>query len=147
MPRLLIFDEDPRFSAMLDLTLRSLGFRTDLVDTHSDAIAALNKELYDLVVLDVHQPASRDRDGFEVLEQVVQLQPETPTVVVSEDGDPSIERRAWRHGANSFHRKPLDPMLFLHDVIQLCMLSMGSVAPVAQPFTRSASYQGDAQTA
>ncbi len=65
--RILIAEDNRTNQAVVTAMLAALNLNTDVVETGVDAIAALRKHRYDLLLLDVHMPLM---DGYEVARRV-----------------------------------------------------------------------------
>ncbi len=78
------------------------------VDEAEDGMAGLEKvkkNKYDLILCDIKMPKM---DGIEVLENVQQISPETPVLMVSGHGTIETAVEALKKGAYDFIPKPLD---------------------------------------
>ncbi len=75
------------------------------------AIALLEREPVDLVLLDLHLPPDLDspQQGLEVERRVRELPREVPLVVMSANEDPALREALLARGARAFLRKPVDP--------------------------------------
>ncbi|NWG86913.1 MAG: EAL domain-containing protein [Hydrogenophilaceae bacterium] len=109
----LIVDDEPHF---LNTTRMLVGQHLGWVDsaaTGREAIAMLDRENYDLVLLDLMLP---DCTGHEIMNFIRTKRPETLVIVVS--GDTSIEAaiKALRSGAYDYLRKPYEPEQLLKTV-------------------------------
>jgi CheY-like chemotaxis protein len=76
--RVLFVDNRPEFAHQPVVRLRMEGYDVDAVTSGADALAALRKEHYDLLVFDAELPGA---DGWDVLKQLRQ-DPDTPKVKV-----------------------------------------------------------------
>jgi two-component system OmpR family response regulator len=75
--RVLLVDDEEHLLAMLEAALRFEGFDVSSATTGLEALAAVSRGDYDLIVLDVMLP---DLDGFEVC---TRLRVETPVFFLS----------------------------------------------------------------
>ncbi|MBI5711794.1 MAG: response regulator [Candidatus Eisenbacteria bacterium] len=85
------------------------------------AIALLEREPVDLVLLDLHLPPDLDspQQGLEVERRVRALPREVPLVVMSANEDPALRETLLARGARAFLRKPVDPDRLLEVVQRL----------------------------
>ncbi len=67
MARILLVDDEPTNQELLGEYLRAAGFAMAFASDGEQALAALEKERFDLVLLDVQMPV---RDGFSTLEAI-----------------------------------------------------------------------------
>ena len=78
----------------------------DLTADVDEALAALKRNVPDLVLTDIVLPG--DRDGLDLLKEVRRTLPETPVIVMTAYGSVEKAVRAMRDGAHDFLEKPLD---------------------------------------
>ncbi len=107
MTRILFVDDEPR---VLDGLRQSLRTKRKLWDmsfatSAADALAALAKDAFDLVVSDMRMPGM---DGAELLGRVAALQPQATRMVLSGQMDEGAASRAAKV-AHRFLAKPCDP--------------------------------------
>lgn len=114
--RIVVIDDQPTNVALLERMLARGGY-TDVAG-YTDplaALAAIDREEPDLVILDLHMPTL---DGFAVLERLRARDPDRflPVLVLTGDVDRDARRRALASGANDFLSKPFD----LDEVLLRC---------------------------
>ncbi|MGO9444192.1 MAG: EAL domain-containing protein [Thiobacillaceae bacterium] len=104
--RILIIDDEPLILEGLASLLKLREYDVTVAQGGRNALTAIFKQQYDLILLDLCMP---DLDGAEVLRFLTDKGVETPVIVVS--GDSSIDGaiRALRGGATDFIRKPYEP--------------------------------------
>jgi two-component system, OmpR family, phosphate regulon sensor histidine kinase PhoR len=105
--RILIVDDD---EALLDALPEALRLRMDgiEIDTSPTAFSALERITdvdYDAIVTDIKLPGM---DGLELLTEIKQLRPGTPTLLITGHGEHDLAVRALRGGAFDFVQKPID---------------------------------------
>jgi DNA-binding NtrC family response regulator len=103
-PRVLIIDDEEQIrSLLLDL----LGDTYDCCEASSaeDALAALQKEMFDLVISDIDMGGM---SGLELVPRVHSLSPDTVVVMISGNQDIEFAIRALRVGAFDYISKPID---------------------------------------
>jgi len=101
--RILVIDDEP---GLLDLVSRGLEAQTFLVDVAVDGGAGLRaaqRQVYDLVILDLLPP---DRSGTEVLRELVHRHPGQPVIVLSTLSDTASKVRSFELGADDYVVKP-----------------------------------------
>ena len=111
-PRVLIVDDD---RALLDALSEALRLRLGEVDvtTSESAQAALDTLAateVDAVVADIKMPKM---DGLQLLERIRELQPNTPTLLITGHGEHELAVRALRGGAYDYVQKPIDRDYFV----------------------------------
>jgi signal transduction histidine kinase len=110
--QILIVDDDP---ALLEALPEALRLRMDAVEieTSDSALAALEKisaTHYDAFVVDIKMPGM---DGLELLSEIKQRRPETPTLLITGHGDHDLAVQALRVGAYDYVTKPIDRDYFV----------------------------------
>jgi DNA-binding response OmpR family regulator len=107
---LLIADDNKVNRLLLGRTLALQGHHIASVDNGREALDALRRERFDLLLLDLEMP---EMDGFAVLEQLA-VDPalrDLPVIVTSSvEGVPQIAR-CIELGADDFLHKPVNPVL------------------------------------
>lgn len=78
--RLLIVDDEPHIRSALMRALSLMGYATEGVGTGSEALALLERERFDLMVLDMRMPGL---DGSAVMERAQHLSPDLLIVILT----------------------------------------------------------------
>jgi FixJ family two-component response regulator/anti-sigma regulatory factor (Ser/Thr protein kinase) len=105
--RLLVVDDDAALLQALPETLR-LRMPETQVETAASAAAALARmgaADYDAVITDIKMPGM---DGLGLLARIRELQPDTPTLIITGHGEHDLAVQALRLGAFDYLSKPLD---------------------------------------
>ena len=102
-PKVLVVDDDAAVGKMLSLLLTQAGFPATWACGGEEALAALGKESFDLVITDVRMPGM---DGMALLAKLKQEVPELPVVVLTAHGTVPMAVEAMRQGAADFLQKP-----------------------------------------
>lgn len=127
--KVLILDDDRALLESLEEYLGTRGFEVDAVARTSEALAALERTVYDAVVTDVLLDGRTE--GEAVLRCAREKRPDV--VVVMMTAFPILEDAvgAMRHGAADYLRKPVSPRAlsaFLHREIQMRRIEAESFA-------------------
>ena len=101
---LLLVDDDRQLLQSMAEWLREQGLQLDTATGYVDALEALGKKPYDLVVTDVRLG---DGDGFDLLEQVRRNYAGSQVVLMSGYAGPDSAVEAIRAGAVDYLSKPL----------------------------------------
>ncbi len=110
-PCVLIVDDDRELCELLVLRLESRGYRARAEPGVAAALAALGREPFAAVLLDLRL---EDGDGFEVLEGVRKRSADLPVIVLTAHGSIDTAVDAMRRGAFGFVTKPFQD----HDLLQ-----------------------------
>jgi len=106
-PRILLVDDETNIRKMVGALLQSEGFETAEAANGSAALAAVEREAPDAVLLDLMMPGGPD--GLATLEQLKRLAPDVPVVMMSGKASLTDAVRATKLGAFQFLEKPLTP--------------------------------------
>lgn len=123
---ILVVDDDKDVADFLVHALKNFGHRTYAVYGGKEAIAALGKQAFDIVITDLSMP---DIDGLGVLRAVKRMKCKTTVLMIS--GYATIEAavEAIRQGAYDFISKPLH-IHKLNEIIQRSMKRQQLVAQI-----------------
>ncbi|HEY9825079.1 MAG TPA: hybrid sensor histidine kinase/response regulator [Stenomitos sp.] len=104
--RLLVVDDVPDNSFLVQSILASQGYRVEVASTGREALRRIEQDPPDLVLLDVMMP---DIDGYEVTRSVRQNStlPFIPILLITAYDQPSVVK-GLDLGADDFVRKPLE---------------------------------------
>ena len=103
-PRVLVCDDEMLIRLWLVEHLAEANLRTEGVESANELIAALERELADLILLDLRLP---DGDGMDVLERVKAIDPTVPVIMMTAYGEVETAVAAVRAGAYHFLEKPV----------------------------------------
>jgi two-component system KDP operon response regulator KdpE len=100
--RVLIIDDETAIRRVLRTNLKAHGFRVEEAETGETAVAALQKNRPDLIILDLGLP---DMEGAEVI-RIVRAESDTPIIVLSVRGAERDKVQALDLGADDYLTKP-----------------------------------------
>jgi two-component system nitrogen regulation response regulator NtrX len=104
MPSILIVDDEPGVRSALAGVLRDEGYDVEAVESGEACLAALERDTYDVVVLDVWLPGM---DGLATLARMRERDIDVQVVIISGHGSVESAVRAIKMGAFDFVEKPL----------------------------------------
>ena len=106
--KILIVDDERDIVKALMIRLRSNGYDVVIAYDGAQGIFMANKEVPDLVILDIRMPAG---DGFSVAEKLKQSDRTNQIPIIFLTGSPerNAEERAMGLGARFYIKKPYDP--------------------------------------
>ena len=102
MPKILVIDDEPSIRDLLDTLLTQKGFHVVLADSGQKGLEIYRRARADVIVLDLKMPGM---DGLAVLQQVHQLNPKQPVVMLTGAGSPEAEQRARALGVTEYVEK------------------------------------------
>lgn len=105
-PTVLIIDDDPTFCLMLKSFLTKKEFAAETAFSGSEAINQVTKHDYDVVLSDFRLP---DTDGLTLLEEIREIKPGTPVIIMTSYADIRIAVKAMKNGAYEYVTKPVNP--------------------------------------
>src|SRR6202165_5939991 len=102
--RTLIVDDEEALAKVMQRTLRSRGFQSDVAFSGAEARQLIETKEYGLALLDVRLP---DESGSGLLEELKAKHPDTAVVMISGVDDPELGKAAVEHGAYAYFVKPV----------------------------------------
>jgi two-component system, repressor protein LuxO len=109
-PNVLLIEDMPSLQLVYKSVLMSAGHGVRVAGTAADGMAQFVETVPDVVLLDLVLP---DRDGLEVMQDMLALHPETAVIVITANGSINKAVEAMRAGAHEFLVKPFDEQRFL----------------------------------
>jgi DNA-binding response OmpR family regulator len=100
--RILVVDDEPRYLRLIRFNLETEGYRVVCAKTGEEGLAAVARQLPDMVVLDIMLPG---RDGFEVCSQIREFS-EVPIIMLTARGAEEDKVRGLNLGADDYVVKP-----------------------------------------
>jgi two-component system alkaline phosphatase synthesis response regulator PhoP len=104
--KILIVDDDPDIAEIVAFALSKDGHQAAMVHSGSHALTLLDREPFDLIVLDVMMPRV---DGYEVCRLVRERDPATPIIMLTAKDSESDKVRGLDLGADDYVTKPFSP--------------------------------------
>jgi signal transduction histidine kinase len=110
--RILIVDDDHSLLEALPaaISLRMNGLEIDTSDTAAGALERLREVDYDAIVTDIKMPGM---DGLALLQEIQEVRPRTPTLLITGHGEQDLAVQALRGGAYDYIAKPIDRDYFV----------------------------------
>jgi DNA-binding NtrC family response regulator len=101
--RVLFADDEASLQEFMRTELPRLGHEVTVVPDGKAALKVLEKDRFDVAILDLRMPGL---DGIQVLEQLKQIAPDTEAVMMTGHGSMESAVEALRLGACNYLRKP-----------------------------------------
>ena len=103
--RILIVDDDASHRAMLKAVLSDKGYRVQEADDGDTACAMVEKNIFDLVLMDLRM---KRMDGDAAQKKMARVNPDLPVVIMTAYGSVRSAVEALKSGAENYLTKPID---------------------------------------
>ncbi|MFO7557449.1 MAG: sigma-54 dependent transcriptional regulator [Desulfobacterales bacterium] len=117
-PKILVVDDDASHRLMLDAVLTAEKFEVSQADSGQSAIAAVEEQFFDLILMDVRMSRI---GGIEALKKIRKISPAIPVIIMTAYSSVSTAVEALKSGASDYLTKPLDIeelKILLHKTMQ-----------------------------
>lgn len=107
---ILVAEDQPEVQHALQLLLKTEGHRVELASSPEEALAAIARTDFDLLLLDLnyHRDTTSGAEGLKLLEDLRGLRYDRPVVAMTAWGSIDLAVEAMHHGACDFVQKPWD---------------------------------------
>ena len=116
MKKILVIDDEPIVRISSKRTLVPEGYDVELADSGKAGIEILERNTFDLILLDLKMP---DMGGIEVLKVVMERWPGTKVIIVTGFSTVDTAVEALRIGAFNHIEKPFTPHSLLEAVSEV----------------------------
>lgn len=103
MIKILIVDDEKPICDLIDMNLSAAGYACKSVQDGLEAIDFIEKENFDLILLDIMLPGA---DGFDIMEYIRPLQ--VPVIFITAKNDVRDKVKGLKLGAEDYLVKPFD---------------------------------------
>lgn len=131
MARLLLIEDDVRLAGMVADYLRAAGLEASHATSGAAGLAQLQRDSFDLVLLDLMLP---DGDGLDVFRRIRELKTpsaQTPVIMLTARGDPLDKVVGLEIGAEDYVAKPFEPRELLARIRVVLRRGQNTIAPRA----------------
>jgi DNA-binding NtrC family response regulator len=111
--RVLLVDDEEDFLKTLAERLETRGLKVTTASSGESALAHVEGQEYDLIVLDLAMPGL---DGLETLKRIKARQPDAEIIMLSGQGSIKTSIEAMKLGACDFLQKPVDIAALLEKI-------------------------------
>ena len=103
--RIIVIDDDEGIRTVFKANLEKIGYIVDVVDNGKDAIKKMEKQFYNLALIDIRLP---NMEGIEILESIDKIQPNMVKLIIT--GYPSLDNaiEAVNKNADGYILKPVN---------------------------------------
>ncbi|MBN2289435.1 MAG: response regulator [Candidatus Glassbacteria bacterium] len=109
--RILLVDDEAAVLFAYSRLLQRDHCQVDAVDSKEGSLALLGRNKYDVAILDLRLGGDSCEEGFEILQHIKEVQPETVIIMITAHGNQDIQDRAYRLGAHHYLEKPVSTSL------------------------------------
>jgi two-component system response regulator PilR (NtrC family) len=100
---LLVADDQRSMREFLDIMLKKEGYRVTLASNGEEVFRLLEKDLFDLALLDIRMPR---QDGISALKRIKTVSPETIVIMMTAYASADTAIKAMKEGAYDYITKP-----------------------------------------
>ena len=117
-PHILIVDDEPNIVMSLEFLMRKNGFQVGIARNGTEALAAIDQNPYDLILLDIMMP---DVDGLQVCRQLRQHSDRagTKVILLSAKSREADVQNGYEAGADLYLSKPFSTRQLMEKVREL----------------------------
>lgn len=133
LPPILLIEDTLSLQMVYRSVLIGAGHEVVVANSAVEGLAAFRRHLPQVVLLDLVLP---DRDGLDLMSDILDLRPQTSVIVITANGSISKAVEAMRAGAHEFLVKPFDEQRFLGAVKNA---TAPRIAPARRPASAGAS--------
>ena len=103
--RILVIDDEAPICELLQESLSKKDVICDAVSSAKTALEVLNRQVYDLALIDIRLP---DISGLDLLRQIRSLYPSISTIMLTAVNDLAVAVESMKAGAQDYITKPFD---------------------------------------
>jgi len=104
-PNILVVDDERNMCELIEMDLRLRGIQSNWCTSATEAIQKIHQADFDAVLTDVRMPGTT---GLQLCQQLTQLRPDVPVIVMTAFGTLETAIVAMRSGAYDFITKPIE---------------------------------------
>lgn len=104
--KILVVDDEEAMRESMAAWLEKSGYRATMAENGAAALAILDSDPHDLILLDIKMPGM---DGHELLERIKEHHPGSIIVMITAYGSIDSAITAMKQGASDYLRKPFNP--------------------------------------
>jgi YesN/AraC family two-component response regulator len=104
MVKILVIDDEKPTLSMFRIFLDAYGYTVYTAENGTEGIAIFQKERPEIVLTDIKMPGI---DGLAVLQQIMEIEPNTAVIVITGHGDTALAKQAVNLDAVDFINKPI----------------------------------------
>lgn len=113
--KILLIDDDDMMGEACQQWLMLAGYEVELLNRAQQALCHIDTSSPCIVVTDIRMP---ELSGIELMQQILEIDPEFPVILMTGHGDIAMAVDAMRQGALDFIEKPFAPERLLDTVVK-----------------------------
>jgi two-component system sensor histidine kinase RpfC len=117
--RVLVADDNPTNREVIGRILERSGHSVMLVNDGEQTLDALERESYDIVILDRNMPGVSGVEALQAIRLMTRARARIPVIMLSADVTPEAKREALEAGADLFLSKPIEALRLLDEIQRL----------------------------
>jgi signal transduction histidine kinase/ActR/RegA family two-component response regulator len=103
--KILVAEDAPANQSLIRILLERLGHEVTIVENGTEAIASLEKEHYDLVLMDMMMP---DMNGYDATKKLRAAGYDLPIIALTANAMKGDDQKCYEAGCNEYISKPID---------------------------------------
>lgn len=141
--KVLLVEDEELVGTMVQMNLQSAGYQVTWARDGLQAIAAVERQAFDLLLLDISLPG---QDGLEVLSDVRRREIMTPVMMLTARSEVATKVEALKGGADDYLPKPFDVSEMLARVEALVRRSQADRLPPVDALISFGDYSLNIET-
>ena len=113
MAKILVVDDEVQLRELISKVLSMKGYEVTTAPRVDQALVAMTKEVFDLVLTDVNMP---EESGLSLVKKIRKIQNKTPLVVYSGSVTPELEKELREAGANEVLKKEVGVQILAEQI-------------------------------
>ncbi len=114
--RVLVADDNPTNREVAGRILERAGHAVTLVNDGEQTLDAIERDAYDIVILDRNMPGMGGMEALQALRLMTRGRDRLPVIMLSADVTPEAKREALEAGADAFLSKPIESVRLLDEI-------------------------------
>jgi len=139
----LVADDNPTNREVVGKILERGGHGVAMVNDGAQALEALERERFDVVILDRNMPGMDGLEALQAMRLMTRASERIPAILFSADATPEAKKEALEAGADVFLAKPVEAIRLLEQIAELT--ANASSARRAEPAPKRAAPVEPAQ--
>jgi len=136
--RVLVADDNPTNREVLGKILERSGHTVALVNDGEQALDAIERHTYDIVLLDRNMPGMGGMEALGALRLMTRGRERLPVIMLSADVTTEAKREALEAGADAFLPKPIEAIRLLEELQRLASGAAAARETIAVAVVRAA---------